>query len=295
MSIHSKLIFGGASLVRKGKGYVLGSAQSSTSAQEFLERSLELGIRLYDVAPIYGLGEAETELGKFIKKRREELHVITKGGVGWHPSMRVNMSNDPVHIQSMLEDSLRRLNTDYIDTYLLHWPDAKVDVRYPLETLLKAKTSGKVLNVGLGNSHQADFEKALELTDDLSFQSEFNFFNQHSFDFTPPDSFKMGWATFAKGVLSGSVLEDRQFDPNDARSYAIWWKKGPWKEQARRVQEILEKFSFSFSDLKKFSLSKSISEGVHPIVGVSSLSQLEELVAIECTNVPEELEREFRL
>ena len=82
--------------------------------------AFDLGIRLYDTAPIYGFGLSEQRLGNYFKHKREDVFFISKSGVDWHDSKRVNMTNDPAVTQKMLENSLRDLQSDYIDLYMIH-------------------------------------------------------------------------------------------------------------------------------------------------------------------------------
>ena len=124
----SAIGFGGAAISGEGGGYGFGD-MSETEAQTLLGHSWELGINLYDTAPIYGFGLSEERLGKYLPK---DAIIVTKGGVDWHSTRRVNMTNDPKVIERMFLESLKRLKREYIDVYMIHWPDKNVDIRRPL-------------------------------------------------------------------------------------------------------------------------------------------------------------------
>ena len=90
---------------------------------KIIEKALDLGVTLFDTAPRYGVngGESEEILGKALGSRRQQAVVVTKfglvlGKLGVMDTSRAAIMNE-------IEDSLRRLNTDYIDIYMLHWPD----------------------------------------------------------------------------------------------------------------------------------------------------------------------------
>jgi len=83
------------------------------------------------------------------------------------------MTNDPVVAQKMLEQSLRDLQSDYIDLYMVHWPDTRVDIRKTLEVYAKAKHQGKIKHIGLCNTNIDELEKAREIEKVEVVQSQF--------------------------------------------------------------------------------------------------------------------------
>jgi myo-inositol catabolism protein IolS len=227
------LIFGGASLSGEGGGYGFGE-MSEKNAEELIQTAWENGITVFDTAPIYGFGMSEERLGKYLPK---EAMVITKSGVDWHPSQRVNMTNDPEVTRKMLHESLKRLNRSMIDFYMIHWPDKNVDIRRPLEVLVKAKEEGKIRFIGLCNTNKEDLTLAREMTSIDALQSELNLFNQKPFDDLGDEwknTFSMSWGTFDKGILTGRVTKDRKFSKEDCRSWAPWWNK---KEVAEKIEK----------------------------------------------------------
>lgn len=228
------ITFGGASLSGEGGGYGFGEI-SEAQSETLIKGALEAGITVFDTAPIYGFGLSEERLGRYLPK---EAIVITKSGVDWHPTKRVNMTNDPEVTKKMLHESLKRLQREQIDIYMIHWPDSKVDIRKPLEVLKQAQEQGKIRWIGLCNTNSDDLLKASEICSIDVVQSELNLFNQKAFDGIEwADRFSMGWGTFDKGILSGRVTKDRKFDPEDCRSWAPWWNK---KEVAQKIERTVE-------------------------------------------------------
>jgi aryl-alcohol dehydrogenase-like predicted oxidoreductase len=231
------ITFGGASLSGEGGGYGFGE-MSEKDAETLIKSALEAGISIFDTAPIYGFGLSEERLGRYLPA---DAMVISKSGVDWHSTKRVNMSNSPEITSRMLHESLRRLKRDMIDIYMIHWPDPKIDIRTPLEVLKKAQDEGKIRWIGLCNTNLTDLKKAWEICDIKVLQSELNLFNQKAFDDLGDlwkDKWTMGWGTFDKGILSGRVTAKRKFTKEDARSWAPWWNKKEVQKKIERTNEL---------------------------------------------------------
>jgi aryl-alcohol dehydrogenase-like predicted oxidoreductase len=251
------ITFGGASLSGEGGGYGFGQ-MNEKEAESLILSAWEQGITLYDTAPIYGFGLSEERLGKYLPRK---AMVISKSGVDWHESKRVNMTNSREVTEKMLEESLKRLKRDVIDIYMIHWPDARVDIRIPLEVLKRAQQSGKIKHIGLCNTNLEDLEKAKEICQVDVLQSELNLFNQEAFlrlkdEWT--DQMTMGWGTFDKGILSGRVTHDRKFSQDDCRSWAPWWNKKEVREKIERTQKLREILSDYNLSLQSFCLHYSV-------------------------------------
>lgn len=236
------LAFGGASISGEGGGYGFGSITEG-EAIDLLKEAFDLGLRVFDTAPIYGFGLSEQRIGKAFRQSREKVFIVSKSGVTWHENKRVDMTNKPDVTQKMLEQSLRDLDTDYIDLYMIHWPDAHVDIRRPLEVLAKAKDQGKINHIGLCNTTLEDLEKSKDVEKVEVVQSEFNFFQNTLADNLFPYlkenhiSF-MSWGTLDKGILTGRVDEKRKFDSSDCRSWAPWWKNADNKSKFNAMKKI---------------------------------------------------------
>lgn len=240
---YPKIAFGGASVSGESGGYGFGD-MSQVDAISLLNYAHQRGIRVFDTAPIYGFGSSELRIGKAFKSKREDVFIISKSGVTWHENMRVDMTNDPKITQRMLEQSLRNLDTEYIDLYMIHWPDEKVDIRRTMEVLAKAKLEGKIHHIGLCNSNEEEFLKASEIDSIECFQSELNFFERTNLEGIIQVAKKhqipfMSWGTLDKGILTGRVNRDRKFDKSDCRSWAPWWKAINKEERYQKMERIL--------------------------------------------------------
>lgn len=271
----SRLVFGGAALSGEGRGYGFGP-MSENEAEHLVKFAFDQGVNTFDTAPIYGFGLSEERLGRYLP---QDAFIVTKGGVDWHSSKRVNMTNDPQVIERMLHESLKRLKREKIDLYMIHWPDPRVDIRLALEVLKKAKEAGKINDVGLCNTNLNDLKLAQEIMPISFIQSELNVLNSKAFDLLEEkwkDYISMSWGTFDKGILTQRVHEKRIFDRDDCRSWAPWWNKKEVAQKIKRVEllkTILKNESF---DLAHFCISYNLNYfGISQIlIGAKSIEDL---------------------
>lgn len=275
------LIFGGAAISGEGGGYGFGEI-SETQAIDLLLYSYERGLRIFDTAPIYGFGESEKRMGKAFKDIREKVFLVSKSGVTWNDQKRVDMNNDPKIAQKMLEQSLRDLDSDYIDLYMIHWPDSNVDIRKPVEVLAKAQLEGKIKHLGLCNTYPEDYLKAKEVGNIEVIQNQLNFFERESFKCMQELILEQGlsfmsWGTLDKGILSGRVQENRRYDKSDARSWAPWWKNSNYRQKVQVMKELLPMLEKEEATGLQLALSFNLSQkgASHLICGARSTEQLE--------------------
>lgn len=274
----SPFILGGAAFSGEGGGYGFGSIEDKV-VDNIIRQSVDFGVKAIDLAPIYGFCQAEKTVGRIVRPFRDKVFLTSKSGVSWHSTKRVNMTNDPKTALNMLEQSLRDLETDYIDAYFIHWPDVKVDIRNTMEVLARKKEQGLIRFIGLCNSNADDFLKASEIDQVSILQSEFNIFN-NGFDQELTNKVQSdvssfwGWGTFDKGIISGSVTKDRTFEKNDCRSWAPWWKKSNKNEKIEIMEKILNKMQLSDGVSLALSHAAMSDLKVKPILGLKSLNHL---------------------
>jgi myo-inositol catabolism protein IolS len=287
LSKYSKmpLAFGGASISGEGAGYGFGPISEGESI-DLLHRAFELDIVVYDTAPIYGFGTSEKRIGKAFRQNRDKVFLISKSGVTWHSNKRVDMNNDPKIAESMLHQSLVDLNSDYIDLYMVHWPDARHDIRKVLEFYVKAQNQSKIKHIGLCNTNLEDLNKAKEICKIEVVQSQFNFFEneiaQTLFPYLNENKISfMSWGTLDKGILTDRVNRNRKFEKTDCRSNAPWWKDQDFEKKylaMDRLKIILKDYNIS---LTAFALGFNLSfeELIMPICGARNMTQLEDLIS----------------
>jgi aryl-alcohol dehydrogenase-like predicted oxidoreductase len=289
---------GTAGLSGKGGGFGYGHL-SKEDAIETLNHAMDRGIKLIDCAPLYGFREAEMRVGEIAKKRRDEIFLMSKCGLTWHSSMRVNHSNEPAICQKMLEQSLKDLKTDYLDCYFVHYPDKKVDIRYTMEVLSKAKRENKILSIGLSNSNLTELEKALEIDDVEVFQEKQNIFDSnfdYLTDFQSENKFRIGYGTLDQGLLSGRVFKQRKFETCDHRSFAPSWKKRDLDKDLGRSE-----FVKCFAEKEEVSLLSLCLAGSfretdleYALVGMKTKKDIDTVVDAYMNMPPKSLINKFR-
>lgn len=153
-------------------GWPMGGSQygptNDDATIQAVHEAIDHGITCFDTAAAYGLGHSEKLMGQAIQNKRQEIIVVTKGGLTWDPDKRrlFRDSSEQAIIEGC-DGSLKRLNTDYIDLYLIHWPDPTTPFEETMKALDNLKTAGKIRHIGVSNfmpSMMADCLKHIDLT-----------------------------------------------------------------------------------------------------------------------------------
>lgn len=132
-------------------GHDYGPADDPQSVSA-IAAALDLGITLFDVADIYGLGHSEEILAKGLGARRHEVVIATKGGIRWDATAKsTHRDISPVYLRTAIDRSLARLRVERIPLYQLHWPDGVTPLEVALEELERAKAAGKIGEYGVCN------------------------------------------------------------------------------------------------------------------------------------------------
>src|SRR5665648_815890 len=113
--------------------------------------AVDLGITYFDVAPVYGFGHAEEVLGEALARRRDSVLIGSKCGLLWDDSGAIRNDLSSASIGKEIDESLRRLNTDHLDLYQMHWPDIATPIEESMEALERVVAAGKVRYIGVTN------------------------------------------------------------------------------------------------------------------------------------------------
>ena len=189
--------------------------------------ALERGVTFFDTAPTYGDGASERLLGRALKSSRDRVAIATK----------VGPRDDP---QRSLEDSLRRLASDYVDLVQLH--EAQERWEWQIETLHGLVEAGKARALGLCNATHLQIRRALEIAPLTSYQGPYNLFDRDVEQRELPlcrerEVAFLAYRPLAAGLLAGTYGDPPAFAPRDHRA-GIYWFKG--REFARR-QAVIER------------------------------------------------------
>lgn len=189
--------------------------------------ALEQGVTFFDTADTYGLGQSERTLGKALGARRADAVIATKFGVRVENGTTF-YDNSPQWITTACENSLRRLGTDYIDLYQLHYRDGKTPIRDVVETLGRLRDQGKIRYFGLSNVKREDLAELTPFQGTfVSFQDEYSLACRKNeedmlllsqrLSMTP-----MTWGSLGQGILTGKYGRDAAFTSDDRRSREVY-------------------------------------------------------------------------
>ncbi len=244
-------------------------------AIETIRKAIDLGINLIDTAPVYG--DSEEIVGRAIKGRRDRVYLATKFGA----------LGEKRDIKEQLNDSLRRLGTDYIDLYQLHFPPQQSSlISEIMKTLLDLQRNGKIRYIGLSNFSVRQLKEALKIAPIVSCQSPYNILWQE-IRYTDVLSFCrrhnigiLAYSPIAQGLLTGKfkTRADIPTQKGEVRARNLLFKKGTF-EKCLSVIKSMRKLSLKYKrDLTQIALNWVISqEGItSAIVGAKNPFQLKD-------------------
>jgi aryl-alcohol dehydrogenase-like predicted oxidoreductase len=193
-----------------------------------IRRAHEQGITSFDTAPGYGAGHAEQTLGAALADRRAAAIVTTKCGIvpSAHASGQPGRDASRASIQREIDASLRRLRTDHVDVYLVHWPDPNTPLEETMATLDDIQRAGKTRLVGVSNFDVALLEQCLKLRPIDVLQVGYNLFDRRMerevFPFCREHGIGvMAYGSLAYGLLTGAFTEETTFESADWRSNGV--------------------------------------------------------------------------
>lgn len=208
-------------------GYGWGDVQEKELIKA-VHTAIDQGITMFDTADTYGLGQSERTLGKALGEKRKHIVIADKFGVRVGENGTV-YDNSPGYIREALDASLRRLDTDYIDLYQVHYRDNTTPLEEVIDTLENLKKSGKIRYYGLSNIHEADYDEIRPYIGRIvSVQNEYSLACRKNekelltlcsdFHISP-----LTWGSLGQGILTGKYTKENvMFGSNDRRSRDIY-------------------------------------------------------------------------
>ena len=226
-------------------------------SMEAIETMIERGVNLIDTAPFYGLGESEKIVGEVIRDKRDDIVLLTKAGTGWDEKGVPFKRSDYKSILKDCEESLQRLKTDYIDLYLIHWPDEVTPIEEMMDAMNKLKQDGKIRFIGASNFSK---EEVLESEKYVSFDVLQHPYSMVAQDFRELLTWAhkinigtMSYGSLGAGILTGSIREMPKFSEDDMRlNFYDYFKEPKFSkvmQLVKRLDVYAEKYNVPVSQV----------------------------------------------
>ena len=202
--------------------------QEDDESVEAIQRALDLGINWIDTAAVYGLGHSEEVVAKALKGRQQKPYVFTKCSMIWDKDRKVGRSLKADSVRKELEDSLRRLQTDVIDLYQIHWPNPDDDIEEGWATLARLQEEGKIRFIGVSNFSVVQMQRIVRIAPITSLQPPYSMLNRNVEAEILPYCEKNGigvinYSPMSSGMLTGAMTAERiQQMPQDD-----WRRRSP--------------------------------------------------------------------
>ncbi len=217
-------------------GWMWGGSDKKDSIRA-IESCLDYGITSIDTAPIYGFGHSEKILGEAIKGKRDRYEILTKCGMRWEGNKGEHFftTNDNSGIQREIyvysgkdsiiaecEESLKRLGTDYIDLYQVHWPDPTTPIEEAMEAFSILLKQGKIRAAGVSNYSVEQMVKASGVVELSSNQVPYSMVRREIEEDVVPwclenDCGILAYIRLLRGLLTGKITPAQLLAPGDSR------------------------------------------------------------------------------
>ena len=237
-------------------GWMWGGADEN-DAMEAISTAIDHGMTSIDTAPVYGFGKSEEIVGQVIKNKRDKVEILTKYGLRWDTdkgSFYFNSFNSKgqevsIHryaskesIVKECEASLKRLQTEYIDLYQIHWHDPTTPIEDTMEAISKLKKDGKILAAGVSNYTAEQMAQADIVTDIVTNQVPYSMVLRDIEKDLVPYCLQTGkgilaYSPLQRGVLTGKINSDHVFNPGDHRPQTPYFKE----PNLTRINEFLNR------------------------------------------------------
>ena len=266
---------------------------SDESRMDAIKAALECGINFIDTAPAYNAGKAECYVGETLNKlkKRKEVVISTKCGNKFVDGKYLHCGSKE-SILKQCDESLKNLKTDYIDIYLVHWPDPDVELEETIDAVSTLKKEGKILHAGVSNFSKEQIEEAQKYCKIEAFQPQYSLADRK-------DEKLIRWAheqglgimtygTLGGGILTGNYRKLRTFEQTDSRNRFYPYFKEPLFSKAMELltimDQIAEERNVSLAQIaEKWVIQKRFVSSC--IIGAQSRARVEE----NCRNLQWEL------
>ena len=202
------------------------------------------GVNLIDTAPGYNAGHSERVVGEAVRSIRDKVYLTTKTALYTGPDRSYIKDGRAANILRQCEESLKNLGTDYIDIYLIHWPDPKVEIGESMGAMVKLLDQGKIRHIGVSNFSEAQILEAEKYGPVEVIQPPFSMVNRVETDLMNWCARReigiMTYGSLGAGILTGAIRAMPDFPPEDTRRTFYPYFEEPMFTQIMELLKTLD-------------------------------------------------------
>jgi aryl-alcohol dehydrogenase-like predicted oxidoreductase len=268
-----------------GMTMAYGDASSEDDAVVTIRGAYEAGVTFFDTAELYGMGTGSNEqlVGKAVKPFRDQVVIGTKFGFDLSDPARIGPAYDsrPEHIREVAENSLRYLDTSYIDIFYQHRVDPKVPIEDVADAVGALIAEGKVKHFGLSEAAPETIRRAHAVTPVSVVQTEYSVFEREVEDAILPTLRELGvgfvaYSPLGRGMLTGELKPASEYPENDMRHQRDErWHPGNFERNAEAVERLKQLAVSKDVTVSQLALAWLLAQGedIVPIPGTRSLKR----------------------
>lgn len=278
-----------------GLSFGYGQAVEDEAGIALIRSALEQGINFFDTAEVYGAFTNETLVGKALAPVREQAVIATKFGFAINEAgVQTGLDSRPEHIRAVVDASLQRLQTDYIDLLYQHRVDPEVPIEDVAGTVKELIDAGKVKHFGLSEAGVDVIRRAHSIQPVAALQSEYSLWWREPEEAIFPvlEELGIGFVPFSplgKGFLTGKIDESTSFDSNDFRNKVPRFAQEHRKANLALVSLLTEIGARNNATPAQVALAWILAQKpwIVPIPGTTKLHRLEENIAAAALTLSE--------
>ena len=268
------------------------NSEGDKKSERAILRAVDEGINFFDTAPVYGFGHSEELLGKTLEPVRDDVIIASKFGLIWKKEKVSSISRDCSRssILKEIDLSLKRLRTDRIDLYQVHWPDSAVTQEETIETLLELQDKGKIRYFGVSNYSIEELNACMNVAQISSLQTQYSLLERSNDNEIIPFCREhhigiLAYSPLASGVLTGKYDKKTQFTDWRSRGILGQFSGAEYERNIDKVDRLKKVARKTNGTCARLAIKWLISQPVtaSALVGVKNEKQVtENCKGIDC-------------
>ncbi|GCE31877.1 oxidoreductase [Dictyobacter alpinus] len=274
-----------------------GAPAAENEAIDLIHKAIDLGVTFFDTAESYGPFLNEKLVGRALKGRRDSVVIATKFGWVWSVNGERSLNSRPDHIFKVVDESLQRLDTEYIDLYYQHRLDPQVPIEETVGALAELIKQGKIRHIGLSEVGPKTLRRAHAVHPITALQTEYSLWERDPEAEILPTLRELGigfvaYSPLGRGFLTGEIKKVQDLDANDFRRSDPRFQGENFARNVELVELVRQLAATKHATPGQIALAWLLHKGndIVPIPGTKRLKYLEEnIAATEIALSPEEM------